>query len=160
MYHMAGGQRSKFDNISILVFLFSRTGSILQCLFSVCVSVCLCVRHKRDMSQLRPNGKAQDSDFLHAYSYDTQELYRVKFLTSEICEGHLRSKRVKNSSFWSKFRITFRDPIFSIQTYIIPLSNIRYTVLTLKAIKGHQRSNRGQIQKTYLVMQFFQNIFI
>ena len=156
MYHMAGGQRSKFDNISIFVFLFSRTGSILQCLFSVCLSV----RHKRDMSQLRPNGKAQDSDFLHAYSYDTQELYQVNFLTSEICEGHLRSKRVKNSSFWSKFRITFRDPIFSIQTYIIPLSNIRYTVLTLKAIKGHQRSNRGQIQKTYLVMQFFQNIFI
>ena len=145
MYHMAGGQRSEFDNISILVFLFSRTGSILQCLFSVCVSVCLCVRHKRDMSQLRPNGKAQDSDFLHAYSYDTQELYQVNFLTSEICEGHLRSKRVKNSSFWPKFRITFRDTIFSIQTYIIPLSNIRYTVLTLKAIKGHRRSYRGHI---------------
>ena len=160
MYHMAGGQRSKFDNISFLVFLFSRTGSILQCLFSVCVSVCLCVRHKRDMSQLRPNGKAQDSDFLHAYSYDTQELYRVKILTSEICEGHLRSKKIKNRSFWSKFRITLREPIFSIQTYIITLSNISNSVLTLKAIKGHQRSNRGQIQKTYLVMHFFQNIFI
>ena len=129
------------------------------CLF-VCLSVCLSVRHKRDISQLRPNKMAQGRDFWHAYSYDTQELCRIKKMTSEICEGHLRSKSVKNRSFWSKFRITLRDSIFGIQTYIITSNNISYTILTLKVIKGHRRSYRGQIQKTYLVIQFFQNIFI
>ena len=67
----------------------------------------------------------------------TRNNIRYIILTSWIGEGHLRSKQVKQRSFWSIFKNTLRDPIFGIQTLMIPLNIIGYTILTFEVIKGH-----------------------
>ena len=67
----------------------------------------------------------------------TRNNIKYIILTSGIGEGHLRSKQVKQRSFWSIFKNDFSIPIFGIQTFMIPLNIIGYTILTFEVIKGH-----------------------
>ena len=82
-------------------------------------------------------GRCRNVIFAKQTHMISRKKIRYTILTSEIDEGHLRSKQ---RSCGSIFKNTLRDPMFGIQTLMIPLNIISYTILTFEVIKGHQRS--------------------
>ena len=73
-------------------------------------------------------------------------------MTIKVTTGHWRSPEVKRGS---NLKNASRDPIFGIYTHGISLTYTCYDILTLKVIRGHQRSLEVKFEKCTQGLNFW-----